>query len=224
MAESTLTATEEHAVMGCGAARAPRQARGQRRVDGILDAAEAVVAEVGVADAAVQEIARRACASVGSMYHFFPTKDAIIAALIDRYTLGLQEVAVSITMGAQATAQAPLEEFVDALVDPFASFIAANPGYLVLSRARDDGQLAGRVGTTQRGFGDAICGTLETALSRRFPNAAAEDWALRASMLHALGGAVLSLMTQGAAEERERLFREFKRAVAAYLASCERDG
>src|SRR5687768_3941077 len=54
--------------------RAPRQERGRRRVDEILDAAEALIAEVGPAAVSIQELARRAGASVGSIYHFFPHK------------------------------------------------------------------------------------------------------------------------------------------------------
>jgi AcrR family transcriptional regulator len=207
----------------CPGARAPRQARGQRRVDGILDAAEAVIAEVGAADASVHEIARRAGASVGSIYHFFPTKNAIVAALAERYAVGLQRVAVCIDEGTAATARASLEEFVDALVGPFAAFFAENPAYLVLSRAEGDGQLQVRAGDDPA-MSSAFCATLETALARRFPEADVEDWALRSSLLHALGEGVLSLMAHVRLDQRERLFGEFKRAVVAYLASYERAG
>lgn len=201
---------DDAAAFSCGVARTPRQARGQRRVDGILDAAEAVIAECGVTDASVQEIARRAGASVGSMYHFFPTKDAIVAALSDRYTVGLEHVAVSIAQGTAATARAPLGEFVDALVGPFAGFLAASPAYLLLPRAKT--------------MKSAFCTTLERALEMRFPDAGVEDWALRSSLLHALGESVVTLLAQARVDERDRLFGEFKRAVVAYLASYERAG
>src|SRR4051812_843544 len=65
--------------------RAPQQDRGQRRVDSILDAAEEVFAEQGVDAATTNAIAERAGASVGSLYHFFPSKDAILLALVRRY-------------------------------------------------------------------------------------------------------------------------------------------
>lgn len=44
----------------------------------ILDAAEAVFAETGVDGASMQAIADRAESSVGSLYHFFPNKEAVI--------------------------------------------------------------------------------------------------------------------------------------------------
>lgn len=66
-------------------ARAPQQERGRQRVDQILDAAEQVFAAQGIGDTSMQMIADRAGSSVGSLYHFFPNKDAIVEALGARY-------------------------------------------------------------------------------------------------------------------------------------------
>ena len=63
----------------------PLQARGHRRVDLLLDAAAAVVAEVGVEAATTNAIAARAKTSVGSLYQFFPDKDALVWALGQRF-------------------------------------------------------------------------------------------------------------------------------------------
>ncbi|MGQ0648416.1 MAG: TetR/AcrR family transcriptional regulator [Gemmatimonadaceae bacterium] len=71
--------------------RAPQQDRGQRRVDEILDAAEQVALELGWEAASTQAIAERAGASVGSLFHFFPTKDAILVALARRYSTLMYE-------------------------------------------------------------------------------------------------------------------------------------
>ena len=73
------------------APRAPQQERGQRRVEQILDAAEKVFAEHGVAGTTMQLIAERAEASVGSLYHFFPNKEAIVEALGARYAEAVRE-------------------------------------------------------------------------------------------------------------------------------------
>ncbi len=66
------------------APRTPQQERGAQRIEQLLDAAEAVIAEVGVEGASVQAIAERAGASMGSLYHFFPGKDALVLALAER--------------------------------------------------------------------------------------------------------------------------------------------
>lgn len=47
----------------------------------ILDAAEAVIAEHGVAKASIVAIAARAGVAVGTLYNYFPDRDAIVAAL-----------------------------------------------------------------------------------------------------------------------------------------------
>ncbi|MCE2900115.1 MAG: TetR/AcrR family transcriptional regulator [Gemmatimonas sp.] len=65
--------------------RAPQQERGQRRVAQILEAAAEVFREHGVGGATMQLIAERAGASMGSLYHFFPNKDAVLETLGARY-------------------------------------------------------------------------------------------------------------------------------------------
>src|SRR5262252_3918482 len=62
-----------------------RQARGQRRIDLLLDVAALVFAEVGFEAATTNVIAARAGISPGSLYRFFPNKDAIAEALADRF-------------------------------------------------------------------------------------------------------------------------------------------
>lgn len=203
--------------------RSPRQARGQRRIDTILDAAEALVATVGPAQTSVQEIARRAGASVGSMYHFFPTKDAILAALADRYAERLHEVAGCVAAEARARADGPLCDFVAGLVDPFAGFIAANPGYLVLTRGEGSGAARVPLGAGDgTAAGRELRDALALALALRFPGTSAEESAFRASMVEALGEGVLARMARVPASERDRLMEEFRRALGAYLAGFER--
>jgi len=72
------------------AARAPKRLRGQQRVAELLDAGMAVFAEKGYEAATMTEIAARAGAPIGSLYQFFPTKDAIADTLIDRYVALLE--------------------------------------------------------------------------------------------------------------------------------------
>jgi AcrR family transcriptional regulator len=66
-------------------ARAPKRLRGQQRVAELLQAGMAVFAEKGYEAATMTEIAARAGAPIGSLYQFFPTKDAIADTLIERY-------------------------------------------------------------------------------------------------------------------------------------------
>ena len=63
----------------------PRQPRGRRRVDALLDAAAAEIGDAGYEAATMCSIAARAGASIGSLYQFFPNKAAIVQALRRRY-------------------------------------------------------------------------------------------------------------------------------------------
>lgn len=49
----------------------------------LLDAAEAVIAEKGLAAAAMADIARRAGVAVGTLYNYFPDREGLVRALLD---------------------------------------------------------------------------------------------------------------------------------------------
>jgi len=74
----------------------PRQRRAEATVEAILEAAAQLVARRGLAGFNTNAVAERAGVSIGSLYQYFPNKDAIMAALIarqhDRQVQGLLEV------------------------------------------------------------------------------------------------------------------------------------
>src|SRR5687767_1375689 len=59
----------------------PRQARSKAMVDAILDAAARVFVEDGLEAATTNRIAREAGVSVGSLYQYFPSKQAVLVEL-----------------------------------------------------------------------------------------------------------------------------------------------
>jgi AcrR family transcriptional regulator len=67
------------------ARRVPVQVRSELRVAGFLAHAEAVIADMGYEAATMTEIAARAKASIGSLYQYFPNKEAITVALFRRF-------------------------------------------------------------------------------------------------------------------------------------------
>jgi len=66
-------------------AKAPKRARGVQRVADLLDAGAALFAEKGYDTTTMTQIAQRAGASIGSLYQFFPSKEALAEALFGRY-------------------------------------------------------------------------------------------------------------------------------------------
>lgn len=62
----------------------PRQERSRQMVEALVDATAAVIGEFGLAEASTNRIAERAGVSVGSLYQYFESRDALIAALMER--------------------------------------------------------------------------------------------------------------------------------------------
>lgn len=63
----------------------PRQERSRVTVDAILEAAAQIFEELGYAGATTNKIAARAGVSIGSLYQYYPNKDAIIFGLMERH-------------------------------------------------------------------------------------------------------------------------------------------
>ncbi|GGP18320.1 TetR/AcrR family transcriptional regulator [Silvimonas iriomotensis] len=70
--------------------KSPRQARSQLMVETILQATARVLSERGLAGTNTNAVAERAGVSVGSVYQYFPNKEALINALHERHVLQME--------------------------------------------------------------------------------------------------------------------------------------
>lgn len=64
--------------------RSPKQERARKMVEKLLDATAATIAERGLDDTTTNHIAERAGVSIGSVYQYFPDKEALFAALMEK--------------------------------------------------------------------------------------------------------------------------------------------
>ena len=67
------------------AAKVPTRERGKLRVAALLDAGATLFAQKGYGATTMTEIAELAGAAIGSLYQFFPTKEALAEAIFSRY-------------------------------------------------------------------------------------------------------------------------------------------
>ena len=73
------------AVASAAEAKEPKRERGKLRVASLLNAGGELFSEKGYDATTMTEIAQRAGASIGSLYQFFPSKEALAEALFLRY-------------------------------------------------------------------------------------------------------------------------------------------
>jgi AcrR family transcriptional regulator len=68
------------------------QERSRRTVDALLEATARVLMKEGYDRASTNKIAAVAGVSIGSLYQYFPSKEALVAAVIDRHTQQVSQV------------------------------------------------------------------------------------------------------------------------------------
>lgn len=69
--------------------RAPQQKRAQKRINEILEVTARLLSEVGLDDLTTVLVARELGISVGSVYHYFPNKFAILYAVGEHWLAGM---------------------------------------------------------------------------------------------------------------------------------------
>jgi AcrR family transcriptional regulator len=94
--------------------RAPSQKRAEDTVTVLLDATELVIAERGFQATTTNFIAARAGVSIGTLYHYFPSKEALVEAVVHR--MWTREVRTLDGKGALLLGDAPIETVVRELV------------------------------------------------------------------------------------------------------------
>jgi AcrR family transcriptional regulator len=71
----------------------PKQGRAKATVEAILTATAHILVRHGFEAASTNRIAERAGVSIGSLYQYFPSKDALVAALLERHVQEMLAVA-----------------------------------------------------------------------------------------------------------------------------------
>src|SRR5215468_399334 len=68
------------------------QERSRATVDALIEATARILVREGFDHASTNRIAEQAGVSVGSLYQYFPSKEALVAAVIDRHHQELMQV------------------------------------------------------------------------------------------------------------------------------------
>lgn len=194
----------------------PKQERGERRMQRLLDAAEQTFAELGYKAATTNEIAARAQTSIGTLYRFFPNKEAIVQHLSERY---IQEVhAIHEKMFQPEVATMPLAEMIDHLVDPIVELKSAHPGLVSLFIGP---HAALQIPAEIQILLDESVLHIEKLWMRRFPHLNAETCHLYAVIFFQIRQAFLSLAFSSTTLSQEQIIKELKTNLFRYLEPIE---
>jgi len=189
-----------------------RQARGERRIELILEVAAQVFADVGFEAATTNAIAARAGVSPGSLYQFFPNKDAIAEALAARFAERLQ--ATREDAFAPEIAVLPLDEMIDRVVDPLVAFYLAHPGFLALFAGSD---ISPRLAAVTRDFHEGVVERAERILLARVPHLERDKLKRVARVSVQIVRALLPLSASVDPAERSAMIDELKAVQRGYL-------
>jgi AcrR family transcriptional regulator len=104
--------------------RKPQQKRARQTVEAVLDAVVRILKREGVSAVTTNRIAEVAGVSIGSVYQYFPDKQAIFVALHRRH---VEEVDRLIQSTLVDHARSPLKELVSALMDAMIQAHSTDP-------------------------------------------------------------------------------------------------
>jgi AcrR family transcriptional regulator len=189
-----------------------RQARGERRVAQLLEAAASVFCRTGYTAASTNAIAREAGVSPGTLYQFFPNKEAIAVGLSDQL---LDHWARSHGQAlAQENAGLPLDRMLDAVLDPLIAFNVENPAFAVLMHGADTpGVIVDEIGTLH----GALLARVEEMIGTRLPDLPSDARTRTANMAVHLFKAGLTLVMSHEGAERDAYIAELKTVMHRYL-------
>lgn len=189
-----------------------RQARGERRIAQLLEAAAAVFCTTGYTAASTNAIAREAGVSPGTLYQFFPNKEAIAIELGDRLMHEMRA-----TYGEALGPVAPattLEEAVGAAVDRFVAFNCEHPVFFALMHGPD---IPGRIAEEHDALHLTLVSRVEGLLSAFLPDTPADDITRTAQVCLGIYKAGLELILAHEGAERAAYIRELKNVLFRYV-------
>ncbi len=190
---------------------APTQARSRERLRRVLDAADEVLAAGGAEAFTTTRVAETAGVPIGSVYRFFPDKEAIVEALAVRYWSDFEDLV------AGAAEADELESLPDAgafVIDTLAAGFRARPGFIALWYG---GLRTEAVRDATRPTREAIAASIERILARHWPDRSSERRALAARMVVLAGDGLLREAFRLDHRGDRALLEESKLMLRSYL-------
>jgi AcrR family transcriptional regulator len=188
------------------------QARSRERLRRVLDAADEVLAAEGPDAFTTTRLAEVADVSIGSVYRFFPDKEAIVEALAVRYWSDFEDLVAGV---AEADEGQPLDDPVGAVLDVLVAGFRARPGFLGLWFG---GLRTERVRDATRPTRTAIARSIERILHHHWPNAPSSTRVRVSEMAVLAGDGLLREAFRRDQNGDPTVLTESKHMLKAYIA------
>ena len=189
-----------------------RQARGERRIAELLDAAGQVFAESGYSATTTNAIAARAGVSPGTLYQYFPNKDAMADALAEKFAAQLVELRA--LLAGPGLADLPLDELLPRVLRPMFRFHRENPACPVLFMGPD---IPKRLADVHEPLHASMLAGVADLLGLLAPQLPEADLRRSAEVAVHLFKGALPLVIRASEEELPALEDEIVRALQAYF-------
>jgi AcrR family transcriptional regulator len=139
----------------------PRQQRSRETVEAILEAAAQLFQRDGYTATTTNKVAERAGVSIGSLYQYFPNKDALLVALAEHH-LEAATSALGAAFARVAEQRLPLDGLLTELVRDVAAAHADQPGLhrLLYDQAPRVPELVVRLRQAERRIASALAAEL----------------------------------------------------------------
>lgn len=193
----------------------PVQARSSARLTGLLDAAAAIIDEIGFERLTTAMVAERAGASIGTVYRYFPDRIAVVEALAVRC---IQRLTDRIDAAVVEGGLTEWRDTVDIAIDTEVAMYRSEPGFRAI-RFGDiettDRVPSGRVDDTdgRRSLADMFTALLVT----RFDVEATPDFVFAIEIATEIGSSLLARAFARDPEGDPRFIDECRTVVTAYL-------
>jgi AcrR family transcriptional regulator len=126
--------------------KSPVQARSAATIDALHVAAIQVLTRDGLSRCTTTRVAARAGISVGSLYQYYPNRDALLAAVLEQH---LDEVAGAVEGACRAHQGKPVSDMASGLIAAFLAIKLRNPkeskALYAVAGERGGAALAGRM-------------------------------------------------------------------------------
>jgi AcrR family transcriptional regulator len=188
----------------------PKQTRGQRKVEHILKSAESLFAEVGFEAATTNAIAARAGVSIGSLYQFFASKEAILEVMATGY---LEQTLVALNELLESNGRFGVDGLLTKLLEVLIKLQEQRPYFLQCLGSARPTVLNEPVENLNRELAGRVQRLLERASTEQDPKVLE----LRARICVETIGALLPMAVRTKGRTRAQAVNEIKLVLSRYI-------